>query len=302
MINKAYAVATGAFILLLAAALAAMAVWLSGYRVTRVPYVLVSQHPVVGLSPRATVYFRGVPVGTVDTIAFDPNDFRNILVQVEIDPGVPITLGTYGILQPQGITGVANVELDDAGNNPTRLPTSATTPGRIPLRPSILDTLMTSGNTLVARLSQLAGDLDRFAGADNRAHVSQILTNTETATSQLVTVEKQLQATLATLPDLSRRAQHTLSNIDALSARLQTLSGSLDRFAQDAARLSRTGNAAGRELRRTTLPRLDELLRQMNAASRQLYQLTTTMQQDPQSLLYGRQLPPPGPGEPGYEP
>lgn len=299
MANKAYAIATGAFVLLLSAGLAVMAVWLSGYRVARVPYVLVSQHSVAGLSAQAAVFYRGVPVGTVDSISFDPHDLRNILVRIEIDPKLPITRGTYGVLQPQGITGVNDVELADSGKDPRPLPTSAAAPARIPLGPSVLDSLLTSGQTLVARLSQLAADLDQFAGADNRAHVSQILANTEAASRQLAAVEKQLQATLTTAADLGRHTQHTLAEVDAVAEGLQTLSGSLDTLARSATELSRTGNAAGETLRRTTLPSLYALLTQMRETTQRLQQFATTLQQDPQSLLYGHQ-PPPGPGEPGY--
>ncbi|MDE2149233.1 MAG: MCE family protein [Gammaproteobacteria bacterium] len=298
--NKPYVLATGAFVLLLVAALAAIAFWLSGYRVARVPYVLVSQHAVSGLSPQAAVYYRGVPVGTVNSIAFDPQDSRNILVRIDIDPGVPITRGTYGTLQPQGITGVANIELDDSGQDRTPLPTSATAPARLPLDPSLLDTLLDSGRTLLSRLSKLAADLDQFVSTDNRKHVTQILANTETATRQLAAVEEQLRTALATVPGLSRDAQRTMGNIDAVSKRMQTLAGSLDALARSATQFSHTGNAAGEDLRQTTLPQLNDLLAQMSAATRQLQQFTTTLQQDPQSLLYGKSSPPPGPGEAGY--
>ncbi|EQD81185.1 Mammalian cell entry related domain protein, partial [mine drainage metagenome] len=271
------------------------AVWLSGYRMARVPYLLVSQHSVLGLGVQTPVYYRGVPVGTVDSIAFDPHDLRDVLVRIAIDPGVPITRGTYGVLAPQGITGVVDVELDDSGRNPARLPTSAAAPGRIPLAPSVLTTLLDSGQALLTRLSRLTADLDGFASAGNQARVRQILTHTATATRQLVALERVMQSTLATLPNLTHQAQRTLGKIDALSTQVSTLSGSLDQFARSATRLSRTGNAAAQELRLTTLPRLDALLRNLDATSRQLRALGAALQQDPQSLLYGRPSPPPGP-------
>ncbi|TAL89085.1 MAG: MCE family protein [Rhodanobacter sp.] len=298
--NKAYALATGIFVAILAAALIAGATWLSGYHVERTPYVLVSHSSVSGLSLQSTVYYRGVPVGTVDSIRFDPRHFGTILVRVQIDPEVPITPGSYGTLTPQGVTGLTVVELDDDGKASRLLATSAQAPAHIPLRPSLLGILVDSGHGLIDRLSQLTKDLDQLTNADNRGHVTRILANVETATGKLATLETRLSATLSTLPAVSREARRTLADIDTAAQQLQGLSRSLDQFARSATQLSQTGNTAGIKLRDTTLPQLNHLLMQMSVATDRLQRLTDNLQQDPQSLLYGRQTPPPGPGEPGY--
>ena len=256
----------------------------------------------MGLAVQTPVYYRGVPVGTVASITFDPHDLRSVFVRIDIDPSVPITRSTYGVLQSQGLTGAVDVELADSGRDPRRLPTSVTAPGRIPLAPSALTSLLASGNTLVGRLSRLAGALEGFASRANQMRFRQILTHTSVATGQLVVLEKQLHLTLAALPDLTRHAQRTLGHIDALTARVSALSGSLDRVARTATRLGHTGQAAAETLRDTTLPRLDALLRNLKATSRQVRALASGLQQDPQRLLYGRSPPPPGPGEAGYRP
>ena len=302
MVNKTYAVAAGAFVVLLTTAVAAAAFWLSGYRVARVPYLLVSHHSVMGLAVQTPVYYLGVPVGTVDALSFDPHDLRSVFVRIEIDPRVPITRGTYAVLQSQGLTGAVDVELADSGRNPQRLPTSAADPGRIPLAPSALTSLLASGDQLMTRLSRLTGALEGFASPANQARFRQILAHTATATAQLVTLEAQMHSVLATLPDLTRHAQRTLGHIDGLTARASALSGSLARFARTATRLGHTAQAAAETLHVTTLPRLDALLRNLNATSRQVRVLASGLEQDPQSLLYGHALPPPGPGEAGYRP
>ena len=271
--NKAYALATGIFVAILVAALITGAIWLSGYHVERTPYLLVSHSSVSGLSPQSTVYYRGVPVGTVDSIRFDPRHFSTILVRVQIDPHVPITLGSYGTLTPQGITGLTVIELDDNGNSPSPLATSAQEPARIPLRPSLLGALVDSGHGLVDHLSQLAKDLDQLANADNRDHAARILANVETATGKLSSLEVQLSAALSSLPAVSREARHTLADIDTAAQRLQGLSRSLDQSARSATQLSQTGNAAGIKLRDTTLPRLNHLLVQMSIANDRLQRL-----------------------------
>lgn len=292
MVNKSYAIATGAFVLLLAVALIAMGIWLSNYQGARLPYILVSRHSVTGLGPGATVEYRGVPVGSVASITIDPHPPHDILVHIAIAPNTPVTHGTYAILQSQGVTGVRNVELGDSGNSHAPLPTSTSAPAHIPLRRSELDTLLGTGKTLLARLSQLAVDLDRFASPDNRMKVATILANTSAATQQLVADGKKLRVVLSTLPRVSQQTQHTLRKIDVLTAHLDTLSESLDRVA-------RGTNAATQLVRATTLPRFNALLTQLQETSKSLKGLATVIRKDPQRLLYGYS-PPPGPGEPGY--
>lgn len=300
MQNRSHALAAGVFVLLLTVAVIAVAVWLAGYHVSRVPYLMVSHEPATGLSSQSAVFYRGVPVGVVESIRLDPQNFHDILVRVDIDRDVPITRGTSGALQSEGIMGTSAIELDDSRKDPARLPTSEQAPGRIPLGPSFLDTLTRSGGTLIKRLSKLAADLDGFASPTNRADTSRVLTETQVAMAQMIPIEKRLNSALATLPALSRDSRHTLSHIDALSDSLQKLSGSLDTLSVRAGRFVGTGTAVGEDLRDTTLPQFDRLLRQLSAETQQLQQLTTSLKQDPQMLLYGSPDPTPGPGEPGY--
>lgn len=298
--SRHHAIAVGAFIVLLGMALVAVVVWLSGYHVKETSYLLVSRHTVSGLRQQATVYDRGVAVGTVESIRFDPDNFRRILVRIAIRPDVRITRGTYALLEPQGITGLSDIELEDHGKDNRPLPTSPQSPGHIPLRPSVFTTLTHSGRTLIKRLSRLARDLDRFATPGNRAHLSQTLANTQAATARLIKLETQIQAALAPAKNLGEDARRTLNNINVVAVRMQSLTDHLDTLTRSATRLSRTGTAAGQDLRDTTLPRLDHLLAEMTAATRSIRKLSTDLDHDPQSLLYGPTKPPAGPGEKGY--
>ena len=132
MENRAYALATGLFIILLGAALGVLGFWLSGNHQPQEPYVIVSKNSVNGLTAHSTVLYRGVAVGQVDSINFDPSDFHKILVHVHIDASIPVTQGTYAQLQPQGVTGLARVVLNDSGKKPAPLHTATNTRAAYP--------------------------------------------------------------------------------------------------------------------------------------------------------------------------
>ena len=66
---------------------------------------------VSGLEPSSPVKYKGVPVGSVTEIRFDPDDLRRILVRFKVRPDVPMKQGTRALLQPMGITGISYLEL-----------------------------------------------------------------------------------------------------------------------------------------------------------------------------------------------
>lgn len=66
---------------------------------------------VSGLEPSSPVKYKGVPVGSVTEIRFDPDDLRRILVRFKVRPDVPMKQGTRAVLQPMGITGISYLEL-----------------------------------------------------------------------------------------------------------------------------------------------------------------------------------------------
>ena len=74
MENKAHALAAGAFVLVVAALLAALAVWLTRDSGERNLFELSTRDTISGLQPQAQVRFRGVPVGKVEFIGFDTQD------------------------------------------------------------------------------------------------------------------------------------------------------------------------------------------------------------------------------------
>jgi phospholipid/cholesterol/gamma-HCH transport system substrate-binding protein len=89
MENKAHAMAAGAFVLVVTALLALLAIWLTRDNTQRDLYDMSTSETVSGLQPQAAVRFRGVPVGKVELIGFDTKVKGNVLIRVSIDRGAP---------------------------------------------------------------------------------------------------------------------------------------------------------------------------------------------------------------------
>jgi phospholipid/cholesterol/gamma-HCH transport system substrate-binding protein len=118
MENKAHALAAGLFTLLLGAGVLLAAMWFSGETYEKANYQLESKFPVTGLNEQAVVRFRGVDVGKVTRIAFDPNDKRTILVDIAIQSDMTLTRSAYAEVRYQGVTGLSYVMLDDPVTTP----------------------------------------------------------------------------------------------------------------------------------------------------------------------------------------
>jgi len=307
MENKAYAFAAGVFTLLLGATAIFVAMWLTGETEAHNAFVLESRYPVTGLNPQAVVRFRGVDVGRVERIDFDPKDSRVILIRVAVRTDTPVTAGTYAQLGTQGVTGLAYVFLDDDGSKPEPLPADPEGKRRIPVRQAFLDELSASGQDLVDYANRLARRLDGFLSDENQAQFVRTLASIESAAVRIDKLAAGAGSAIDNLPALTEdarkvlaRANTTLATINEVTLQLGSGLGALERMAKSAEQIGGAAvsfsNAAGKD----TLPRLNTLLEQLARNSRRLDRLLTDLEEQPGSFIFGRPAPPPGPGEPGF--
>ena len=91
MENKAHALAAGIFVVAITALLVALAAWLSRDTGDRDIYEISTRETVTGLYSQAQVRYRGVDVGKIAWIGFDPKTPGNVLMRLEVDSEAPVT-------------------------------------------------------------------------------------------------------------------------------------------------------------------------------------------------------------------
>ncbi|MFJ2986807.1 MlaD family protein [Collimonas sp. NPDC087041] len=302
MENRSHALSAGLFLVLLCIGLIFVAIRLNGNAVDQQDYLLLSRTPVSGLNRNAPVRLRGVDVGKVKDIQFSPTDPHLILVKISVDKGTPINQGTYAQLSYLGITGLSFVQLDDDGSKPEKLALNPDEIGRIEMRPSFFDQVGNSGQELLRDTGQAAKRLNKLLDDDNLAELSATISNLKTASGRIADLAAELQPTLKTLPGISAHADKALARVDPLLANLNGLTqeirsrvGTLDRIGQTADDLSQ----ASQDLK-DTLPPLRGMITDFSRSSHTLDHVLSDVQQQPQSLVFGRKPAPPGPGETGF--
>jgi phospholipid/cholesterol/gamma-HCH transport system substrate-binding protein len=274
--------------------------WLGHYGDESDTYIVATDGSVSGLVEESTVLYRGVNAGKVATISFDPKDVRIILVRINVKKGLPITHGTYAKLRIQGLTGLAQIELGDSGENPEPLSTSDEHPARIAMRPSLVDKLSDAGGNILIRAEELIARLNKLLDERGQERLQRIMANLETATGKLAGLEERMDKAFAQVPALSATARQTLKHADELALQLKELARSGQSVFNDARDLVKQGKAASQRINQATLPRTNELLEELRLTSAALRNLTVQLDKDPQMLLYGPLQGEPGPGEPGF--
>ncbi len=311
MENKAHALAAGIFVAAVTVLLIALAAWLTRETGVRHVYEISTRESITGLQEQAPVRYRGVDVGKVSSIVFDPKVQGNVLVQLEIDEEAPVTRETFAALSFQGVTGLAFVQLDDSGKPAPPLPPDDENPPRIPLRPGFLAKLEKRGEAILEQVEETTKRMNQLLGEPNQKRFASALENLDAAATSANQLAQRLDRTVSqrvdpvlteaakTMKSFEKSADEigrTAAEFRQTANRLNAKDGPIDRLAEGTAALSHAADA----FNASTLPRINRVTEETSRAVRQLGRTANQIGDNPQSLLYGTGPVPPGPGEPGF--
>jgi phospholipid/cholesterol/gamma-HCH transport system substrate-binding protein len=282
-----HALITGLFLIVFVAGITTIIYWLGHFERERNVYVVSTRAAVSGLNPESTVFYRGIAVGKVIKILFDPNDTGIILVPIEVDKNIIFTRGVFATLRLKGVTGLTQIQLEDSGTIPAILLPGDDPLSRIPLVPSMTDKLMISGEEILHKADYLMVRLSSLLNDKNEKNIGDILGNLNTLTDKLSELRKSVDKALAGIPALTTDTQKTLAHINALTHDLQVLTGDVQKLSINAGNLVNTGEAAGDLLMQKTLPKFNKLLTELHSTAQQVKRTATMLDNNQQSLLLG---------------
>ncbi|MCE7914158.1 MAG: MCE family protein [Nitrosomonas sp. PRO4] len=291
MENRAHTLVAGLFVIILSIAVALIAMRFSGSNIQYNSYQVVTTESVSGLNPQSAVHFRGVNIGKVEKIEFNPNNLRQILIHILIDEHVTLSKSVYAQLGYQGVTGLAYVQLNDDGTHYEQLPPD--TP--IPMRRSLLDEVTGYGQDLLSNVNQLVLKMHQLLDDQNQAQVAKILQNIEKATRNFDGIAGHLQPILQSFTELTiesatlvKRLDRLLGEINLAATKANQKEGIFDSLSQSAQELA------------ATIPELHNVSTSIARNSKNLDRVLHQLEEHPQSLIFGRPNSSPGPGEAGF--
>ncbi|HMN19998.1 MAG TPA: MlaD family protein [Ottowia sp.] len=318
MENKSHALAAGLFVLAISALLVLLALWLMRDSTNTTPYRMTSADGVTGLQVQAAVRYKGVAVGKVTGIGFDPAQRGNVLVSIAVRSDAPITRSTFATLAFQGVTGLSFIQLDDSGSSTEPPAVGPDGVPRIPLRPNVFGQLSDQAGALLEKVDQAVDGVNRLLGAENQGLLTATLNEMQGAArsfSELArdtnrTIEAQFGPRRSSIPQLVQQATATFRTLDGVGAEtnraLADVRAVTAELARGLATLTGEGGVVARldegatTVTQTTLPRIQNLTEEASRTIRRLDRIANTLGENPQALLYGSGPIPPGPGEPGF--
>lgn len=304
-------VVVGVFVLLLGALLIGVVLWLGkGFdQKTYDCYYAYMEESVAGLSVDAAVKYRGVEVGLVKEIILNPDNPEQVRLTLDIVRGTPIQEDTLAILDIQGLTGLAIVDL--TGGSRASPPLKANGGDRYPViktGPSLLVRFDRAATRLLTNLNRVTMNIDTLLDERNRIALSQLLQDMSSLT-QILAAKKKLfdEGILDAAQTMENLVLTTKTLNEEMPLLIERIYGSAEALETMAEKVGQTSTVVGSVVADTT-PDVErfsqQTLNEMNVLVAELRQLTATLQRsahqlerEPNSLIFGRTPPPRGPGE-----
>ena len=288
MENKSHAFIAGLFTVCLVAAALFIVWYLNMDKTVRLPYMISTNQSVPGLNPQATVRYRGMDVGRVTSIGFNPAKPGEILIHFEVKEDTPMTKSTYATLTYQGVTGIASVELGDSGTNMEKLETSPEKPAEIPMRPSLLAQLQLRGLHILQEIQSITSRLSYIFNKENSQTLVDSFRSIGRAAKSWEKVPDQLEPVLQQMPQMTDDTREMIRSVTELSQELKELS-------------AKANTMLANDINSDTVPHLESLMEEAKITLSNLNKVLYQYQQRPSGLLFGARGPAPGPGEPGVD-
>lgn len=272
----------GLIVLLLAAGLLSVGLWLSvGFNQKSYSYYTVYLHEAAaGLSTDSPVKFNGVQVGFVKDIKLNKNDPRQVEILLSIEKGTPITNSTSATLISQGITGVTYVGLSAGSSDLTPLLKMPDEPYPvIPAKPSLFYQLDAIIRQVSENVNKVSEQIQGIFNQENAKYVRQSLKSTDEFMANMAKVSKDF-------PGMMKDLKVGIKHFNGMAKDLSTASRGVTKTMH-----------SGRNAIDKMTPDASQLLKQLNEMSANLEQITNEMRQNPSVIIRGAKPPKPGPGE-----
>lgn len=314
MESKTRATAAGVFVIVMIAIAICTVLLFSQNRTVRIPYEILTDRSVNGISPQAAVELYGINVGAVESVSFVGGTSSEVRIRMMIDENAPINEATYATLTSRGVTGAVFVNLMDdtdlRSQDQHRLLTEVVPEGKprlIPLHLSTLESFADSAADFFSKADETLQSFNQLLSSENREIVITTISSFGRAAQDIsalaTTLDTNSKTVLSEVSGAAQQAQETLASINQLVLNTNILvenlnkpDGALHSITQGTQSLSDAAN----HLRRITLPQVDSAAQRFSGALGAGKRLLEELEAQPQMLLLGVGQRPAGPGEEGY--
>jgi len=252
----------GFFTVLVIAAAFVFVYWLANYGRTgeMAPVMVRIPGSANGLSVGSAVRFNGIQVGTVRGLTIDKANPNFVVARTDVRADAPVYRTTKAILEIQGLTGSAYIELSGGaveGENLLQKALRTGQPATLEAAPSSVTNILSTADKILRKVNDIVDQLDGFS-KDARGPLTSTIKNTQ----------KFSQA----LADNSAGIDKFLESVSSLSDTVHNLSGTLNSTMESIHRLV---DAVDPSQVRDIVANVDQTTKQISQASAKI---DTTLQ------------------------
>lgn len=300
MERDAHYAAVGIVTVVLLAALVVFTIWLARLQFSKDydVYDIVFYGPVRGLSVGGEVHFNGIRVGEVTDLNLNPKKGDQVIARVRLNGTTPVRTTSRAQLEPQGITGLNYIQIT-AGEVESPTLKSQFPESVVPViqsQASPLAELLSGSGTVLAQTVDALNRINRVLSDDNIRSFSSSVKNIEELTKEL----ENRKGMFLKLEEAISKANEAVGEYQALGADARQIIntdgrqaiGNINKATEDAreAIASINRSASGLEgplgeFGATTVPQINDAVRQLNQATRSLEDLIDNVRQSPRDFI-----------------
>ncbi len=174
-----------------------------------------------GLEQGANIKFRGVPVGEVADISYNPNQISRIKVKFSIQHDFPVKEDMYVQTGMTGITGLKYVEILGGSDTSSLLPEGSV----IESKASLMSTITGKTDVLIGKVELLLNHIVEITNPDSLAAIKDIVENVSMITGDVQTF---FNSTAPELNEMTQAAKTTVQKMDLIAADIKNITYNLN--------------------------------------------------------------------------
>ncbi len=282
----------GIFVVFISLGLAGFAFWLEKYSAQGNfrYYKAFMEESVSGLSRDASVKYRGVDVGIVETIRINPENSEEVELLLKVKKETPIKEDMVVILKFYGLTGLAFIEIEGGSKTAALLISQNGEISIIKSAPSIYTRLNESLPDIAQKLSTALGKIDVLLNEKNLANIRESIDNIKEISLYVKNYKDDIDTLLERGVVMEAKVISSFNKVADAADEVKHMAGNIEKSLQ-------RGDYNIKEMSSPTFEQTNELLDELTALAAELEVIVLSIQRNPRDLFFKQTTPKLGPGE-----
>lgn len=292
MENRINYTIVGLFVVLFGTGLAAFVFWLEKYGAedNLIYYRTYIKESVSGLSNDASVKYRGVDVGIVESIRINPKNSEEVELLLRVKKETPIKEDMVTVLKFYGLTGLAFIEIEGGSKESPLLVSLKDEIPVINSAQSIYTRLNESLPEIAQQLSTALGKIDTLLNKRNLENIHDTISNIKEISLYVKNYKDEIDLLIDRGVVMEEKVISSFDKLNDASDAVKLMANSFNTSLQ-------RGDYNIRNMSTPTFEHTNERLDQLKSLLTELEEAVLSIQRSPRDLLFKQAAPRLGPGE-----